>query len=49
MSGSERLAVRSVAVGKSTVSGLPGGYDSTAWDADELRVVVDYLERLQFR
>ena len=44
--GSERLAVRVVAVGRSTgVSGLPESDDPTAWDADELRAAVEYLER----
>ena len=48
--GSERLAVRLVAVARSTgVSGLPAGDDWTAWDAQELRAVVDYLERLRVR
>ena len=48
--GSERLAVRLVAVGRSTgVSGLPAGDDWTAWDAEELRAAVDYLERLRVR
>ncbi len=44
--GSQRLAVRLVAVGRSTgVSGLPQSDDWTAWDADEMRAAVDYLER----
>ncbi len=44
--GSERLAVRIVAVGRSTgVSGLPASDDWTAWDAAEMRAAVDYLDR----
>ena len=44
--GSERLAVQVVAVGRSTgVSGLPESDAPTAWDADELRAAVEYLER----
>ena len=48
--GSERLAVRVVAVGRSTgVSGLPESDDPTAWDADEMRAAVEYLERRRVR
>ena len=48
--GSQRLAVRLIAVGRSTgVSGLPGGDDWTAWDADELRAAVEYLEQMGVR
>lgn len=48
--GSVRLAVRLVAVGRSTgVPGLPAGDDWTAWDAEELRAAVDCLERLRIR
>ena len=48
--GSERLAVRLVAVGRSTgVSELPAGDDWTAWGAEELRAAVDSLERLRVR
>ena len=44
--GSERLATRIVAVGRSTgVSGLPASDDWTAWDAAEMRAAVDYLDR----
>ena len=43
--GSERLATRIVAVGRSTgVSGLPASDDWTAWDADEMRTAVNYLD-----
>ncbi len=35
-----------VAGGRSAgVSGLPTSDDWTAWDADEMRAAVDYLER----
>ena len=48
--GGERLAVRLVAVGRSTgVTDLPAGDDWTAWDAGELRAAIDYLERLRIR
>ena len=44
--GSERLAVRLIAVGRSTgVPGLPAGDDWTAWDADELRTAVGRRRR----
>ena len=44
--GAERLAVSIVAAGRSTgVPGLPHSDDWTAWDADEMRAAVDYLER----
>ena len=44
--GSERLATRVVAVGRSTgVSGLPASADWTKWDACEMRAAVEYLER----
>jgi len=43
--GTERLTVRIVAAGRSTgVPGLPHNDDWTAWDADEMRAAVDYLE-----
>lgn len=48
--GSQRLAVRIVAVGRSIgVSGLPVSDDWTAWDADDMRAAVDYLERMRVR
>ena len=48
--GAERLAVRLVAVGRSTgVPGLAAGDDWTAWDAEELRAAVDYLEEMARR
>ena len=47
---STSLAVRVVAVGRSTgVSGLPESDDPTAWDADEMRAAVEYLERRRVR
>lgn len=48
--GSQRLAVRLVAVGRSIgVSGLPETDDWTAWDAEEMRSAIDYLERMLIR
>ncbi len=48
--GSQRLAVGMVAVGRSTgVSGLPKNNDWTAWDAEEMRAAVEYLEQLRIR
>ena len=48
--GSEQLAVSMVAAGRTTgVSGLPESDDWTAWDADEMRAAVEYLERLRRR
>lgn len=48
--GSQRFAVRLVAVGRSTgVSGLPESDDWTAWDAKEMRAAVEYLERKHTR
>ena len=48
--GSQRLAVRLVAVGRGTgVPGLPPGDDWTAWDAEEMRAAVEYLERMRIR
>ena len=45
--GSERLAVRLVAVGRNTgVPGLPAGDDWTAWNADGLRAAVDFVEEM---
>ena len=45
--GSKRLALSIVAAGRSTgASGLPDGDDWTAWDADEMRAAVDYLEQM---
>ena len=48
--GSQRLVIRLVAVGRSTgAPGLPAGDDWTAWDADELRAAVDFLEQMRNR
>ncbi len=48
--GSQRLAVSMVAVGRSTgVPGLPASNDWTAWDAEEMRAAVEYLERKHIR
>ena len=48
--GSQRLAVRLVAVGRGTgVPGIPPGDDWTAWDAEEMRAAVEYLERMRIR
>ena len=45
--GSHRLAVKLVAVGRrSGVPGLPGSEDWTAWDADEIRAAIEYLQRV---
>ena len=44
--GSQRLAVRIVAVGRDTgVTGLPTSNDWTSWDAREMRAAVEYLRR----
>ena len=44
--GSERLAVGVVASGRNAgAAGLPDTDDWTAWDADQMRAAVDYLER----
>ncbi len=44
--GSEQLAVRIVAAGRSTgVPGLPQSNDWTAWNASEMRTAVEHLER----
>ena len=43
--GSEQLAVRIVAAGRSTgVPGLPQSKDWTAWNADEMRTAVEHLQ-----
>ena len=43
--GSEQLAVRIVAAGRSTgVPGLPRSNDWTAWNADEMRAAVEHLQ-----
>ena len=48
--GSQRLVVRMVAVGRSTgVSGLPESDDWTAWDNEEMRAAVEYIERMRVR
>ena len=44
--GSERLAVRIVAAGRSAgVPGLPDNDDWTAWNADQMRPAVEHLQR----
>ena len=44
--GSEQLAVRIVAAGRSTgVPGLPHSNDWTAWDAEQMRAAVEHLQR----
>ena len=44
--GSERVVVRMVAAGRSTgVGRLPESDDWTAWDAEEMRAAVEYVER----
>ena len=48
--GSQRLAVRFVAIGRAAgMPGLPANDDWTAWDADQMRTVVDYLEQMRTR
>ena len=48
--GSPRLAVRIVAVGRSIgLSGLPVSDDWTAWDAEEMRAAIDYLDQMRVR
>ncbi len=43
--GSERLAIRIVAAGRSTgAPGLPQGNDWTAWNAQEMRAAVKHLQ-----
>ena len=43
--GSERLAVTVIASGRNAgVPRLPKSNDWTAWDAEQLRVAVEYLE-----
>ena len=44
--GSQRLAVKIVAVGRDTgEAGLPPSDDWTSWDAHEMRAAVQYLRR----
>ena len=44
--GSEHLAVRIVVSGRNAgTPGLPESDDWMQWDADQMRAVVDYLER----
>ena len=44
--GSERLAARIVAAGRSTGGpGLPESDDRTTWDADEMQAAVEHLQR----
>ena len=46
--GSQRVAIRLVILGHNKgVPGLPGVDDWTAWDADQMRAAVDYLERIR--
>ena len=48
--GSEQLAVRIVAAGRSTgVPGLPQSSDWTAWNADEMRAAVEHLQHKRGR
>ena len=48
--GSQRLAVRLVGMGRSAgIPGLPASDDWTAWDAEQMRAAVDYLEQMQRR
>ena len=48
--GSQRLAVRLIAVGRSIgIPGLPASNDWTAWDAEQMRAAVDYLKQLRIR
>ena len=48
--GSERLVLHVVAVGRSKeVPGFPAGDDWTAWDADEMRAAVEFVEQMQRR
>ena len=48
--GSLRLAVRLVALGRNNgVFWLPANDDWTEWDAEQMRVAVDYLERMRVR
>ena len=43
--GSERLAVRVVAAGRSAgAPGLPQSDDSTAWNAAEMRAAIEHLQ-----
>ena len=48
--GSERLAVRLVVLGqRAGAPGLPANDDWAAWDAEQMRAAVDYLERLRIQ
>ena len=48
--GSPRLAVRLIAVGRNAgIPGLPASDDWTAWDAEQMRAAVDYLEQMRVR
>ena len=48
--GSQRLAVSLVVVGRGAgVPGLPRGDDWTAWNAEEMRAAVEYLEQMRIR
>ena len=48
--GSQQLVVRLVAVGRSSgVPGLPAGNDWTAWDREEMRAAIEYLEQMRIR
>ena len=47
--GSERLAVRLIAIGRSMgVPGLPASDDWATWSDAQMRSAVDYLERMRF-
>ena len=48
--GSQRLAVRLVILGQNSgVPRLAGVDDWMAWDADQMRAAVDYLEQMRMR
>ena len=48
--GSQRLAVRLIAIGRNAgIPGLPASEDWTAWDAEQMRAAVDYLEQMRGR
>ena len=48
--GSQRLATRLVAIGaNSGVPELPEDDDWTAWDCEQMRAAVDFLERMRIQ
>ncbi len=48
--GSERMAVRLVAIGRNAgFPGLPANDDWSAWDAEQMRAAVDYLQQMRRR